>query len=410
MYRNPTNDTHEQMLVEPSDVKEGRLQTTFQPFPSPPETVSSLPTPEPYHPDEPIRKYARYEEDIDFDAMRRSPSPSGQSVASITPSTFASSFQYMPEFGRTYNSRGDTYILPADTEENERLDIQHTVMKLCRSNNYCGPVKEVLAYDPRYQKSILDLGCGTAIWAREMAMEFPHCEVVGVDLVPVQPKPLPPNLRIELDDINLSMEHFYNSFDLIHGRMIASGIRDYRSFLVELSRVLRPGGMVLLTEIIQQSCDENRNPINPFIANPTQPSGSNSQPVLWSSLFLSYLKQAVANKGGTADAPDNLEWWLKEEELGFQEVTVDDVWVPIGRWSNSAETPDESRANLAGELCKRDYIAFIKAAGALLISSGLPESFVRTLQESTLKELDHLDPSRRICVRFRSVWARKRVS
>ena len=41
------------------------------------------------------------------------------------------------------------------------------------------------------------------IRATEMAREFPHCEVLGVDLAPVPllPENLPENCRFEMDDV-----------------------------------------------------------------------------------------------------------------------------------------------------------------------------------------------------------------
>lgn len=36
---------------------------------------------------------------------------------------------------------------------------------------------------------------------------------------------MPPNCRIEVDDINLGLEHFYNKFDIVHARLISSGVR-----------------------------------------------------------------------------------------------------------------------------------------------------------------------------------------
>jgi hypothetical protein len=46
--------------------------------------------------------------------------------------------------------------------------------------------------------------------ASEMAKEFPHCEVVGVDLapVPLEKMDLPPNCRFEIDDVNIGLAHF----------------------------------------------------------------------------------------------------------------------------------------------------------------------------------------------------------
>lgn len=99
------------------------------------------------------------------------------SILSLTPSAFAGCFKYLPEYGRTYNTRGNTYHLPADDGEIERLsknhvaikgiadlvvlltDLKHRSLRLLLGSNYCGPVQDVLRDDPHQgPKAILDLG------------------------------------------------------------------------------------------------------------------------------------------------------------------------------------------------------------------------------------------------------------
>lgn len=60
-----------------------------------------------------------------------------------------------------------------------------------------------------------------------MAREFPHANVVGVDLVPipVEPERLPLNFQMEIDDINLGLPHFQGRFDLVHLRCVYAGLK-----------------------------------------------------------------------------------------------------------------------------------------------------------------------------------------
>lgn len=59
-----------------------------------------------------------------------------------------------------------------------------------------------------------------------MLKEFPHAEITGVDLVPppLDPEQLPDNFRVEIDDINLGLAHFYGKFDVVHMRDVYLGI------------------------------------------------------------------------------------------------------------------------------------------------------------------------------------------
>jgi len=49
--------------------------------------------------------------------------------------------------------------------------------------------------------NILDVCCGTGIWAIDVADEHPDCYVTGVDLAPIQPTWVPPNVKFEVDDM-----------------------------------------------------------------------------------------------------------------------------------------------------------------------------------------------------------------
>jgi hypothetical protein len=59
-----------------------------------------------------------------------------------------------------------------------------------------------------------------------MAREFPHCEVIGVDLAPapVDSEHVPVNCKFEIDNINLGLSHYHDHFDVIHARCIGSGV------------------------------------------------------------------------------------------------------------------------------------------------------------------------------------------
>jgi len=174
--------------------------------------------------------------DSQHSEVGRPPSPA-PSIFSITHSLREELFTLV--HGRFVNNHSEVYQLPADEEEIDRLDYQHQLLKMLLGKNYLGPVSDVLREEEGVQKDILDLGCGSTIWAIEMAEEFPHCNIVGVDLAPPLQMDPPPNCRIEVDDINLGLEHFYNSFNMIHARLISAGIKDYHGLLDDIRSVSR---------------------------------------------------------------------------------------------------------------------------------------------------------------------------
>jgi hypothetical protein len=54
---------------------------------------------------------------------------------------------------------------------------------------------------------------------------YPAAEVIGVDLSPIQPTWIPPNLKFIIDDIEDTWIHG-GGFDLIHIRFVACVIKD----------------------------------------------------------------------------------------------------------------------------------------------------------------------------------------
>ncbi|KAG8892283.1 hypothetical protein FRB99_002821, partial [Tulasnella sp. 403] len=151
--------------------------------------------------------------------------------------------------GRTFNMKNENYTLPSDEEEYERLDIQHLMLKMAIDSLYAAHdlVRARLAMrDDRPAPQVLDIGCGSELTsglfrrAIQMAEEFEHAEILGIDLaLPIlNSDALPVNCRFEVDDINLSLSHYSGCFDIVHVRMVDSGIDNYPKFLDEVARIL----------------------------------------------------------------------------------------------------------------------------------------------------------------------------
>lgn len=83
-----------------------------------------------------------------------------------------------------------------------------------------------------------------------MAKKYPEILVIGIDVVPVpmDPESLPPNLQFEIDDFGLGLTHFQGQFDLIHSRLITSGMKNARKSLMDIHSCLKPGGLMIWIE------------------------------------------------------------------------------------------------------------------------------------------------------------------
>ncbi|KAJ3547838.1 hypothetical protein NM208_g1317 [Fusarium decemcellulare] len=170
----------------------------------------------------------------------------GEDVASSTESISSSILQYRQENGRTYHGYKDgKYNVPNDDQENERLDLQHAL--------FLRTFDDKLGFAPANDanaavKHVLDVGTGTGIWAMDYADEHPNAEVIGVDLSPIQPSFVPPNVRFIIDDIE--EEWSYSSpFDYIHSRMMNSSVASWETYAANIYNHLAPGGYVELQEI-----------------------------------------------------------------------------------------------------------------------------------------------------------------
>ncbi|TBU35695.1 S-adenosyl-L-methionine-dependent methyltransferase [Dichomitus squalens] len=291
-------------------------------------------------------------------------------------------------YGRTLNNQNDTYFLPADNEEHRRLDLQHQIITLALGGLYPAPnlVRRALAPRPGKTPAILDVGTGSGSWAIEMAQQFPHCTVVGVDLAPPRVDgDLPPNCRFEIDDANLGFSHYRESFDVIHARSISSGIRDYPQLLEEFAQALRPGGVVIVGDGDLQLYDQYQQPL--AYAEQGTPGFS------WITRIFFATYNAMKNRGGNIDCPLMCPTWLRAID-SFTDVGWHKIFIPIGPWRYA-----DQRERVLAEMLREDCLRFISGMGPLLLSEGyLPES-VEMMQREAAAEL------REQRVRVQSRWA-----
>ncbi|KAG8914673.1 hypothetical protein FRC00_011594 [Tulasnella sp. 408] len=166
--------------------------------------------------------------------------------------------------GRRFQMMNNAYMLPTDSSEHARLDLQHEIVRLMLGGElYQTPelVKVTLAPQENTRRRVLDVGAGSGKWAIEMAKEFPHADVLGIDLV--QPdilsdptRRVPSNCSFQITDANKDMGAIGSGYDLVHLRCVEAGIDDSDLFFYDAARALRPGGLLLLVGADVQLVDE----------------------------------------------------------------------------------------------------------------------------------------------------------
>ncbi|KAI8980216.1 hypothetical protein BD414DRAFT_493967 [Trametes punicea] len=108
---------------------------------------------------------------------------------------------------------------------------------------------------------VLDLGCGTGLWAIEAAKFWPNCTIVGFDLLPIQPDLTQTKLGIEFKELSERIEwvhgDFFNDlpfesdhFEFVRISLIGLSVPEdmWQEILEECARVLRPGGCIEVLE------------------------------------------------------------------------------------------------------------------------------------------------------------------
>lgn len=75
-----------------------------------------------------------------------------------------------------------------------------------------------------------------------MADEYPSAEVIGVDISPIQPSWVPPNLKFQIDDVQLDWTFDEDTFDFIHVRYMHGAIDDWGKLYRQMFHCLKPGG------------------------------------------------------------------------------------------------------------------------------------------------------------------------
>ncbi|KAK3292231.1 S-adenosyl-L-methionine-dependent methyltransferase [Chaetomium fimeti] len=281
------------------------------------------------------------------------------------------------EYGRRYHAyRYGRYPIPNDEEEYKRESLRHTMLKeLLNGKMYLAPVGD----NPQ---KIIDLGTGFGEWAIEVGETFPSARVTGVDLSPIQPHWIPPNVDFIVDDIEDEWIHA-SDYDFAHFRFVNSLLRDNKETLRKVLENLKPGGWVEVEDIMPRlaSDDNTVSPEHPLIR------------------FYSILGPAlVENYGFDIYILNNLPSLL--EELGFVNVQRKVFHMPVGEWAR------DSHLRLLGGYFREVVVDFVGAmASRPLVEAGVDKEEIADL----VRDITEAASNRRIhgYLPIHFVWAQK---
>ncbi|KAL1892379.1 hypothetical protein Sste5346_007117 [Sporothrix stenoceras] len=163
--------------------------------------------------------------------------------SSATTSLSSSVRDYTFENNRRYHKFHEgKYHFPNDEPEQAREDMRHCMMVHVGGG--------ALHYAPlQNPQKILDVGTGTGIWAIDMGDEYPEAEIVGIDLSPIQPSWVPSNVRFIVDDAEQPWVTPPETYDYIHVRGMASGIKNWVGLIEQSYTALKPGGWLEIQDL-----------------------------------------------------------------------------------------------------------------------------------------------------------------
>src|SRR5579875_2045297 len=160
-----------------------------------------------------------------------------------------------------------TYVVQDrnNDEELQRLTIQDQATTSIMG----GPLAEQA--DPTMFHRVLDVGCATGGWAIELAQRYPWMQVVGIDISErmiryaqqrAEAAGVAERVTFQVMDALLRLDFPDNSFDLVNVRSNSSFVRktEWRKFLSRLQRVLRPSGVLRLTDLAAEVASSINSP------------------------------------------------------------------------------------------------------------------------------------------------------
>lgn len=170
------------------------------------------------------------------------------------------------------------------------------------------------------------------------AEEHHEAQVIGVDLSPIQPIFVPPNLRFLVDDAEDTWL-YHESFDLIHARMMVGSFLDWPKFMRQAYKQLAPGGYLELQDVNGLCADDDTFTLDP----PSCPLAE------WWSLVV----EAFGATG--RDMTAALQHKARMEQAGFVNVKVMSRNWPINTW------PREKRFKNLGLWSRENTLGALEA-------------------------------------------------
>ncbi|KAJ4407641.1 hypothetical protein N0V85_004347 [Neurospora sp. IMI 360204] len=276
------------------------------------------------------------------------------------------------EYGRRYHTfREGRYPLPNDDLEYNREYMRHAMFKeMLKGKLFVAPIGN-------HPQKIADLGTGFGDWAIEMGEMFPSARVVGVDLSPIQPVWIPPNVEFVVDDIEDEWVQD-SDFDFIHLRYVSVTLKDNATLFRRIFENLKPGGWVESVEV------------NPHVFSEDNTVKPDHALLRFHEVGCEVLSSRYGFEVDIAECLPELM-----QRIGFINVRQTVMHVPVGEW------PRDQHQRIIGRLMKEVSMDLCVAMSARpFIENGMEEKEREELQSSVKAVLNDRRVHARVLMYF----------
>ncbi|KAI9728205.1 MAG: hypothetical protein M1828_004666 [Chrysothrix sp. TS-e1954] len=197
-------------------------------------------------------------------------------------------------------------------------DLQHITFRLFNGNIFTAQI-------PRDVKNVLDVGCGSGVWLRDFAEQYPQAQLYGVDVNPPERSKFPafPD-NIAFKKGNIEDEWMFASdigpSDYIFCRLLMTSLRNWDFVFAQAYQHLKPGGIIEVQETVSDLFAEDGS------------TATTSPAIRWHQVVRSVLEQ----NGVDPDVAKRLSPKLRN--AGFEIVTDKEC-----RWNTFARPEDGDR-------------------------------------------------------------------
>ncbi|KAF8750935.1 Methyltransferase domain [Rhizoctonia solani] len=312
-------------------------------------------------------------------------------------------------FGYTYMvDENVPVVFPTDSLA-DRLDVLvHMIIRHCQGGKMIPSAgHELLAQgglDGGGAK-VLDLPTNSGTWVQEIAEIYPSADFVSMDVKPLAPHVPHPRIKYEVYNLYAGICEPDASFDLVHARICVTLTKDYKFLMREMHRVLKPGGLLIISEIPSQAYE---------VESPSEPL--HSSPLRVKAIGL--IRTSLASQGVDLNSWDEMSdrlspghpMWnnasldAKNENQaavrGFYNVTTFTHLIPNGPWS--ADGGQRVLGALAKVLFKQTWKSLLPTMQMM----GVPQTEAEAFVEKLLEEVD--DPKYRSYAKYK-LWCSRKI-